>query len=277
MLDRFTLEFYASVVIAIAIALVSMPWWAQAAFFLILCGFIVDISFHAPWMVRHNRFARAGVCLVSVGLVLSVGIRSVLAQYHIETSHEDLRASFFIETRGENRFNIEYSFVNEGKHSASISSVGLTEVVESNRIDEPESNVNLCANANSARLLITRLLGHLGLANLGSDGIKSQTYSPKELSVDGKPWQSDAPIAVEGGESRTISAIYEIDPTDPTKYNVMALCPVVEAYDDIGLGGTTVCKGMVLTRTEEKLSSVRSAERVRILPHARDVLCPSAN
>jgi hypothetical protein len=273
--ERTTLEAYGSIVVAIVLATVSMSWWVQAVLLLVLCGFVVDISFHAPFTVRLNRTAQVGVCLVSVSVILLTGLGTVFRQYHVETS-EDLRASLFIEMRGPNGFNIEYSFANQGRQSASINSVGLVAVVENNWTDDPAKNVNLCENANSARLLVTQLLGRLGFSQMGNDSIKNETYRPKELSVDGEPWQSSSPIAVASGKSRTVSAVYDIDPTDSTKYNVIALCPVVEAYDDIGLGGTVVCKGLISTRTGEGLVSIRAAERVRILPRTRDPLCPSA-
>jgi hypothetical protein len=274
---RTRLEAYASIVIAIALAMVSMPWWAQAVLLLVLISFVIDISFHGPLTARLGRRAKIGVCLVSTTVILLIGLRSVFHQYHIETTHEDLRASFFIEMHEPNSFSIEYSFANEGRQPASINSIGLTAVMANNRTDEPASNINLCENANSPKLLMNQLLGRLGLSQLANESIKKETYGPKEIMVDGGPWPSGTPIAIEGGKSRTVSATYEIDPADQAKYNVLALCPVVEAHDDIGLGGTEVCRGLVSTRTDTGLVSIRAAERVRILPHTRAALCPSAS
>jgi hypothetical protein len=275
--ERTTLEAFASIVIAIAITMVSMPWWAQAVLLLVLISFVIDISFHGPLTARLGGRAKIGVCLVSATVILLIGLRSVFHQYHIETTPEDLRASFFIEVHEPNSFSIEYSFANEGRQPASINSIGLTSVMANNRTEEPASNINLCENHNSAKLLVSHLLGLLGLSQLANESIKKETYGPKEIMVDGGPWPSGTTISVEGGKSRTLSATYAIDPTDQAKYNVIALCPVVEAYDDIGLGGTAVCRGLVSTRTDTGLVSIRAAERVRILPRTRDVLCPSAS
>jgi hypothetical protein len=275
--ERTTLEAFGSIIIAIALAMISMPWWAQAVLLLVLISFVIDISFHGPLTARLGGRAKIGVCLVSATVILLIGLRSIFHQYHIEATHEDLRASFFIEMHEPSSFSIEYSFTNEGRQPAAINSIGLTAVMANNRTDEPVSNNNLCENANSAKLLVTQLLGRLGLSQLTNENIKKEAYSPKEIMVDGGPWPPGAPITVEGGKSRTVSATYAIDPTDQGKYNVIALCPMVEAYDDIGMGGTAVCRGLVSTRTDTGLVSIRAAERVRILPRTRDVLCPSAS
>ncbi len=272
--ERTTLEAYAGILIAIVIAMVPMPWWGQAALLLVLITLVIDISFHAPFTARLDRRSKIAVCLVSAGLILMIGLQPVFQQYRIETSHEDLRATFFIEMHEPSSFDVEYSFSNEGRQPASINSVRLTAVMASNRIDEPASNVNLCENANAARLLMTQLLGRFGLSQSANGDIKTEIHIPKEVTVDGRPWPSSIPIAVEDGKSRTVSATYAIDQTDSERYNVIALCPVVEAYDDNGVGGTVVCRGLVSTQTDAGLVSVRAAQRVRILPRTRDALCP---
>jgi hypothetical protein len=274
--ERTTLEAYASIIIAVLIAMLATPWWVQAILLLILITLVIDISFHAPMTAGLERGTKAVIGLVSAGLVALVGLRLVSNQYHVEASGENLLASFFIEMREANSFNVEYSFVNRGGGPASISSLGLTAILASNRADEPSANANLCENANPIRMLVTQLSVRLGLSEVANTAVRSQSYRPREISIDGRAWPADAPIEVAGGKERTVSATYDIDQADTVKYNVMALCPSVEAYDDVGLGGTATCRGLLSVRTGVGLVAIRAAGRVRILPHPRDLLCPPA-
>jgi hypothetical protein len=274
--ERTTLEAFGGIIIAIAMAMVAMPWWAQALLLLALVTLVIDISFHAPVTARLAHGSKIIICVVSEAFILLIGVRIVANQYHVQTSHEDLRASFFIEMRDPSSFNVEYSFVNQGMEPASIDALGLTAIMASNRVDEPSANANLCQNANPITRLVTQLTDRLGLSEIANQDLNSASYPPKDVQVDGARWPGGAPIEIAAGKSRTVSATYEIGSNDQIKLNVLALCPVVEARDDIGLGGTAVCRGMVSVRTDIGLVAIRSAQRVRILPPTRDPLCPPA-
>ena len=274
--QRTTLEAYGAIIIAAVIALVQMPWWGLAALLLVLVTLVLDISFHAPMAARLEHRSKIIICLVAETVILLVGLRIVANQYHVDTSHEDLRASFFIEMHEANSFSVEYSFVNEGAAPVSISSLGLTAVMVNNRVDEPSANVNLCQSAHEITRLMMQLMDRAGLSEVANQDLTSKDYLPKNLMVDGSPWPSDIPIDIAGGKSRTVTATYGVDANDQARFNVIALCPVVEARDDIGLGGTAVCRGLLSARTATGLVTIRSAQRVRILPRTRDLLCPPA-
>jgi hypothetical protein len=273
--ERTTLEAYASIILATAIALVT-SWWVQGVLLAVLITFVIDISFHSPLASRLDLRTKVIICLLSTALILVVGLRSVFNDYHVEASHENLLASFFVEMHDANSFNVEYSFFNQGGAAASIHSIGLAAILASNRTDEPSVNANLCENANPIRMLVTQLSVRLGLSEVANEAVTSESYRPKEILVDGAIWPPGRPIEVAAGKERMFSATYTIDPADPAKYNVMALCPTVEAYDDVGLGGTATCRGLLSSRSLAGLVAIRAAGRVRVLPRTRDLLCPPA-
>jgi hypothetical protein len=274
--ERTTLEAFGGIIIAVVLALVSMPWWGVAALLLALVTIVLDLSFHSPLTARFEHRSKIIVCVVAEALILVPGVRTVANQYHVEASHEDLRASFFIEMRGVSSFNVEYAFVNQGSGPATVISIALTGILANNRVDEPSANASLCQNAHAVTLLLTQAADRLGLSEVANQNVTSESYSPKDVQVDGAPWPRGAPIEIAGGRGRSVTATYDIDAGEQAKYNVMALCPTVEARDDIGLGGTAVCRGMVSVRTDVGLVAIRSAQRVRILPRTRDLLCPPA-
>jgi hypothetical protein len=273
---RSTLEAYGGIIIAAVLALVTMPWWAAAALLLVLVTIVLDLSFHSPLTARFEHRSKIIVCVISQALILVPGVRTVANQYHVEAAHEDLHASFFIEMRDTASFSVEYAFVNQGSEPASIISIGLTGIFANNRVDEPSANANLCESANAITRLMTQVFDQLGLSEVANQNLTSVSLFPKDLQVDGGSWPSGAPIEIAGGKSRTVTASYAVGSDEQTRFNVMALCPVVEARDDIGLGGTAVCRGLVSVRTDAGLVAIRSAQRVRILPHTRDPLCPPA-
>jgi hypothetical protein len=272
--ERTTLEAYGGIIIAIVMVMASLPWWGNAALLLALVTIVLDLSFHSPLTARFEHRSKIIVCVVSQALVLLAGVPIVANQYHVETSREDLRASFFIEMREASSFKVEYMFVNQGPQPASIISVGLTAILASNRIDEPSANASLCESADPIRLRLTQLADRLGLSQVANQDLTSESYSPRDIQVDGGSWPRGAPIEIAGGKSRTVTATYDIDPNEQAKYNVMALCPAMEARDDIGLGGTAVCRGLVSVRTDVGLVAIRTAQQVRILPRPRGPLCP---
>jgi hypothetical protein len=271
--ERATLEAYASIILAMALVLVG-SWWIQAILLLVLITLVIDISFHAPLTSRLERSSRIIICLVATAFILLVGLRSISRQYHVEASHENLLAAFFIEAREGNTYNVEYSFFNQGGAPASINSIGLAAILARNYVDEPAANMNLCENVSPVRMLVTQVAVRLRLSEVANEAVASESYRPKEITVDGASWTPDMPIEVGAGRERMVSATYAIDQTDPTKYNVMALCPSVEAYDDAGLGGTATCRGLISVRTGAGLVAIRAAGRVRILPRTHDFLCP---
>jgi hypothetical protein len=116
----------------------------------------------------------------------------------------------------------------------------------------------------------------VGLSELSNQNVTSESYSPKDVQVDGGSWPRGAPIEIAPGKSRVVTATFDVDAGEQAKFNIMALCPVVEARNDIGVGGTAVCRGLVSVRTDVGLVAIRSAQRVRILPRTRDLLCPPA-
>jgi hypothetical protein len=274
--NRTLLEAYAGILVAIVIVMAELSWWVQAALLLVLISLVIDISFHAPLMAPLALQSKIIVCLLSTSLILFVGVRAVADQYHIDTSHEDLRASFYVEMKGTSSFSIEYMFVNNGGAGASIGSIGLVSIVANNRSDEPSANANLCERANPIRYWLGELADRTGLSEVANRDVTKESHAPKDVMVDGAAWPAGAPIEIAPGKERTVSAAYELDPSAVDKYNILALCPTVEARDDIGVGGTAVCRGLLSVRTDVGLVAVRAAQRVRILPRTRDPLCPPA-
>ena len=274
--QRSTLEAYGAIIIAIVLAMVSMPWWGMAALLLVLATLVLDLSFHSPLTARFEHRTKIIVCVVAQALILVPGVLTVANRFHVEASHEDLQASFFIEMRDASTFRVEYSFVNQGLAPASIISIGLDAILANNRVDAPSANANLCQNAHLITRLLTQAADRLGLSELSNQNVTSESYSPKDVQVEGASWPRGAPIEIAGGKSRVATATYEIDAGEQAKFNVLALCPTVEARNDIGLGGTAVCRGLVSVRTDVGLVAIRSAQRVRILPRTRDLLCPPA-
>jgi len=274
--ERTTLEAYGGIIIAIVLAMVSMPWWGAAALLLVLVTIVLDLSFHSPLTARFEHRSKIIICVVAEALILVGGVRIVANQFHAEASHEDLRASFFIEMRGASTFSVEYAFVNKGAAPVTVISIGLTGVLANNRVDEPSANANLCQNANTITLLLTQALDRLGVSEVANQDVTSVNYFPNDVQVDGASWPRGAPIEIAGGKSRSVTATYGIGPDELARFNVIALCPTVEAQNDIGVGGTAVCRGMVSVRTDVGLVAIRSAQRVRILPRTRDPLCPPA-
>jgi hypothetical protein len=272
--ERTTLEAYGGIIIAIVLAMVSMPWWGAAALLLVLVTIVLDLSFHSPLTARFEHRSKIIICVVAEALILVGGVRIVANQFHAEASHEDLRASFFIEMRGASTFSVEYAFVNQGAAPVTVISIGLTGVLANNRVDEPSANANLCQNANTITLLLTQALDRLGVSEVANQDVTSVNYFPNDVQVDGASWPRGAPIEIAGGKSRSVTATYGIGPDELARFNVIALCPTVEAQNDIGVGGTAVCRGMVSVRTDVGLVAIRSAQRVRILPRTRDPLCP---
>jgi hypothetical protein len=114
------------------------------------------------------------------------------------------------------------------------------------------------------------------LSEVANRDVTKESQAPKEVMVDGAAWPAGAPIEIAPGKERMVSASYDLDPNAIARYNVMALCPVVEAHDDNGVGGTAVCRGLLSVRTDVGLVAIRAAQRVRILPRTRDPLCPPA-
>src|SRR5579871_1927357 len=160
--ERTTLEAYGGIIIAIVLAMVQMPWWGEAALLLVLITIVLDLSFHGPLTARLERRSKIIVCMVSEALVLVPGVYTVANQYHVVASHEDLRASFFIEMRDASTFSVEISFVNQGAEPASITSIGLTAILASNRVDAPSANADLCQDAHTVTRLMTQALQKLG-------------------------------------------------------------------------------------------------------------------
>jgi hypothetical protein len=276
MSNRSLLEAYAGIIVAIVLAMAQLSWWIQAALLLVLISLVIDISFHAPLMASLELRSKIIVCLVSTSLILLIGVRAIAAQYHVETSHEDLRASFYIEMKGASSFNVEYSFANNGGAPASIGSIGLISIMANNRTDDPSANTNLCERANPVRFWLGELADRTGLSEVANRDVTKESQAPKEVMVDGAAWPAGAPIEIAPGKERMVSASYDLDPNAIARYNVMALCPVIEAHDDNGVGGTAVCRGLLSVRTDAGLVAIRAAQRVRILPRTRDPLCPPA-
>ena len=272
--NRTLLEAYACILVAIVLAMAQLSWWIEAALLLVLITFVIDISFHAPVMAPLDLRSRIVVCLVSTSLILLIGVRAVAAQYHIDTSHEDLRASFYIEMKGASSFSIEYTFTNNGGAGVSIGSIGLIAIMANNRTDEPSANANLCERASPIRYWLGELADRTGLSETANRDVTKESEAPKDVMVDGAAWPAGTPIEIPPGKERMVSAAYELDPNAVARYNVMALCPTVEAQDDIGVGGPVVCRGLLSVRTDVGLVAIRAAQRVRILPRTRDPLCP---
>jgi hypothetical protein len=272
--ERTTLEAYASIIVAIAIALVT-SWWMTAVLLLVLITLVIDISFHAPFTARLERRSRAMIALVSSGVVFVVGLRLLSGQYHVAASNESLVASFFIEMHESNTFDVEYSFFNQGGDGASVSALGLAAIRASNHVDEPAANANLCENAHPIRMLVTQMEVRLHASEAANEAVTSESYRPTRIMVDGQAWPIDRPIEIAAGTQRTFSATYMVGEAE-AKFNVMALCPTLDAFDDAGLGGSVLCKGLLSVRSPAGLVAIRAAGRVRILPRTRDVLCPSA-
>jgi hypothetical protein len=274
--ERSTLEAFGGIIIAIVLAMVSIPWWGAAALLLALVTIVLDLSFHSPLTARFEHRSKIIVCVVAQALILVPGVPTVANRYHAAASHEDLQASFFIEMRDASTFSVESSLFNQGLEPVSVTSIGLTGILANNRVDEPSANVNLCQNANFITRLLTQVGDRLGLSERSNQNVTSESYSPKDVQVDGGSWPRGAPIEIAPGKSRIATATFDIAAGEQAKFNVIALCPVVEARNDIGVGGTAVCRGMVSVRTDVGLVAIRSAQRVRILPRTRDLLCPPA-
>jgi hypothetical protein len=274
--NRTLLEAYAGILVAIIMAMAQLSWWIEAALLLVLITLVIDISFHAPVMAPLELKSKIIVCLLSTSLILLIGVRAVAAQYHVDTSHEDLRASFYIQMKGASSFSIEYTFANNGGAPVSIGSIGLVAILANNRTDEPSANANLCERANPIRYWLGELADRTGLSEVANGDVTKQSEAPKDVMVDGAAWPAGAPIEIAPGKERMVSAAYELDPGAIAKYNVIALCPTVEAQDDIGVGGTAVCRGLLSARTDAGLVAIRAAQGVRILPRTRDPLCPAA-
>lgn len=117
-------------------------------------------------------------------------------------------------------------------------------------------------------------------AQVGGEGLRNSIYNPKGVTVDSIPWDSKNPIAVKAGETRIVSASFDLSSDHWKNYDALVFCPMVGSLDLKNLRGTSICKGTsVGTQLTDRLGSSTisssTTQQFRILPHSVAPTCPS--
>ncbi len=206
------------------------------------------------------------------------GFAEVCKEAPYRSSVEDLRASVQIASTGNDELNATYLFRNLGMQTALVSGVYLFEVVRKKGFDDPKDNVNFCDSVKPDTLLVLNTMAPImgRGSQVGNDDQKSSQYHPISLLVDGTAWDRGAPIPIEGGKARTVSAKFTIEPSHTKDINILVLCPMISTMDIMNLGGTAICRGLAVTVTGNARFESRSTQQFRILPHPSGVACPIA-
>jgi hypothetical protein len=189
---------------------------------------------------------------------------------HLSSLGEDLRASFQIEGPPTN-LTVRYAFLNLGKQSALISTLGLFEIVGISPKTGPAKNIDLCDEVDAKTLMIVQFMGNIFRGSqIGDAGLNSAIYRPKEITVDGVSWQTKDPIAIESGKTRTISATFNLEPDHAKGYDTLVVCPIVGSLDIKNLSGAAICKGSSIST---QLTSLLGTSTVSSTPVSRFAYC----
>jgi hypothetical protein len=106
---------------------------------------------------------------------------------------------------------------------------------------------------------------------------------PKTVLIDGVPRQSNDPIAIESGKTKTLSATYESkdDPRQSNDFDTQAICPFIFSFDIKNNAAVAVCRGEAVgLGLGPNLSTlfgwnINDKKQSRILPHhAESPTCP---
>jgi hypothetical protein len=280
-LERSSIEAYASLAITITIVVVPMTWWLQAILLLLFAGMIIDVSFHASWIIRHHNYLKVAACFGSLCLLGIFGVPPVVAQYHKQNSDEDLRVSFEFAVRQPDTLNINYIFRNLGNMSALVSGVSLFDMTGKDKtMSDPNKYINLCDKVPLMTLQMQGFLGNFMRFSI-IPGITGVLRRPKEITIEGISGAPNGPIAVEGGKTRTIFAVFDI-PKIEKDDDTRIFCPVVQVRDIRDVEGTAICKGAsthTVLNADSKTNSFSNipGTQLRTLPHSLiPPTCPSS-
>jgi hypothetical protein len=147
---------------------------------------------------------------------------------------------------GTNQLHLNYIFSNAGKTPVFIEDVSLDEVFY-----QRSGNVSMVPNLDICKnwKLQTPSLVAFEPSEIQSKAAffpEERFYSafrnPKMVYINNV--QSPFPsINIEAGAQRAISAVYEMDAIDWSKFDVVLLCPIVRFFDSSGRPSTAVCDG----------------------------------
>jgi len=226
--------------------------------------------------VHHHKLP-SDFWIVVFLVLIQVGAPTYLIIQHVTApGDEDLRASFQVEQAGPNQVRVTYIVLNFGKHPVLLNSVGLYEVVTSNKEADAARNIELCDTVSHINIMIAQFAPTMmgKGAQVGSDTFRSSIYWPTEIKIDDIISTLKQPLPVEPEKTRFISALFDLSPDHQTGLNTLVLCPLVGALDEKNVGSVAVCQGVSRTISRGSFVQSSSHARFRILPHSTLPTCP---
>jgi hypothetical protein len=214
---------------------------------------------------------RSSICVAMFFIFCTIFVVPLKNLYY--KSDEDLRVSFRSGAEKPSELTINYLFSNLGKQAALVNSVGLFEIVSTDKMSNPPRNYELC-DSNFETTLMVLQTGFMGRgAQVGGDSQRSSIYFPKESTIDGMPWLAKEPISIDSGKNKIVTSIFELEPNHTTKYNIIVMCPLIVTLNTAARGRTSICRGFLQTLTGANFISTKSNEQFKILPHYSGTRC----
>lgn len=197
---------------------------------------------------------------------------------HRKVVTEDLRASFQFSQTTADSLEVRYIFLNLGNQAALIRGLALFDIAAIMPTADPMENTSVCDRVPLATIQMQGFFGNF-IRFAVVPGATGAVLHPVTVSIEGETGQPKAPVVVDAGHTRILTATFKLGPEDKEK-DTRIICPIVDTSDVNNQFGTAICRGAstsIGVTPDARISTFRDLreQQVRLLPHTNGLpTCP---